>query len=70
VGGDGGFVSEQTFKVHAVVRHTVQIGPEDWEVYPIIVDVDDDTTVREIWERLEKKTGISLHSPHPVTLVY
>ena len=44
-------------KMRIVWKKCVQIGPEDWTMHPVVIDLSPDLTIREVLAMIEQYEG-------------
>ena len=50
-------------KTYAVTKRVDQVGPDDWETTPVVVDVPDDMTMGELRRLIRLKLAYPGHPP-------
>lgn len=45
-------------EIHAVFRMSVQVGPEDWEMVSLVIDVDRFDTFESIIQEFKRRSGM------------
>ena len=56
------------FSAHATVRKSIQIGPDEWETFPVVMDVDGDTTIGDIIKWFDEHGGLCYIGDSAVTI--